>query len=73
MKVFTGEVPFKRVIESEVVMRIHRGDRPERPTHPKFTASLWELTKRCWGAEAQDRPKMEDVSEELSVLGVAFP
>ena len=73
MKVFTGEVPFQRVMESEAVMRILGGDRPGRPTHPKFTDPLWELTKRCWRPVAQDRPKMEGVLEELSVFGVAFP
>ena len=72
MKVFTGEVPFKRVLASEVVMRIADGDRPSRPTHPKFTDPLWELTRRCWRAEAQDRPKMEDVVEELLVSGFSF-
>jgi serine/threonine protein kinase len=68
LKTFTGEIPFTRVPTSEVVMRIMGGDRPSRPTHPKFTDSLWELTKRCWETTSQDRPKMKDVLEELSAL-----
>lgn len=67
LKVFTGEIPFKRVQTSEVVMRITGGERPERPTHPKFTDPLWELTKECWKVAPQDRPKMEDVLRKLSV------
>ena len=72
VKVFTGEIPFKRAPSSEVVMRLAGGERPGRPTHPIFTDPLWELTQRCWGMPAQDRPKMEDVLEELSALSFAL-
>ena len=72
VKIFTGEIPFKRVPTSEVVVRVTSGDRPKRPTHPKFTDPLWELTQSCWRATAQDRPKMEDVLEELLASGFSF-
>ena len=72
LKVFTGEIPFKRVQTSEVVMRITGGERPERPTHPKFTDPLWELAKRCWKVAPQDRPKMEDVLIKLSAPSCSF-
>lgn len=65
LETFTGEIPFKRVQTSQVVMRIVGGERPERPIHPKFTDPLWELTMRCWKVAPQDRPKMDDVLEEL--------
>ena len=68
LKTFSGEIPFTRVPTPQVVMRIMDGERPERPTHPEFTDSLWGLTERCWNAASQDRPNMEDVLEEMSAL-----
>lgn len=72
MKVFTGEVPFKSLSASEVVMQITQGERPRRPNHPKFTDPLWELTKKCWTGAAQDRPEMEEVLKELSAFDFTF-
>jgi len=46
-------------------MYIMTGIRPKRPNHPNFTESLWALTQRCWGKEAQDRPEMWEVIEVL--------
>ncbi|KAF9789479.1 kinase-like domain-containing protein [Thelephora terrestris] len=65
IEVFTGEVPFKEAKSSEVVMRIIDGERPGRPSHPNFTAALWELTQKCWSRAAEERPKMEDVVGDL--------
>ena len=49
-------------------MRIIRGERPGRPSHPKFTDNLWKLTQRCWIRAVEDRPKMEDVLKEPSAF-----
>ncbi|KAF9644875.1 kinase-like protein [Thelephora ganbajun] len=67
-EIFTGEVPFKTLKALEIVMRITHGERPGRPSHPKFTENLWELTQRCWTEAPQDRPKMEEVLKELSAF-----
>ena len=72
VQVFTGEVPFHRVKSAEIVMLIMRGQRPERPNHPKFTTPLWALTQRCWAGVAQDRPKMENVVKVLEELSVFY-
>lgn len=46
-------------------MRIINGERPGRPSHPRFTGNLWKLTQECWSRTAEARPKMEDVVKEL--------
>ena len=65
IKVFTGEVPFKESKGTEVVMPVLQGKRPGRPSHPKFTANLWDLTQKCWTGAPEGRPLMNDVSKQL--------
>ena len=67
MKVFTGDVPFRNSIAAAAIASIITGERPERPIHPGFTDRLWSLTQQCWGQEPQDRPRIDEVIEQLSV------
>jgi len=48
------------------------GKRPQRPTHPDLTNSLWDLTQRCWKEGPQDRPEMGEVIGELKRLSVSL-
>ena len=65
MKVFTGEAPFGGERTPAVIAKIVTGKLPPRPSHPRFTDRLWELTQRCLGPVPLDRPCMEEVLKTL--------
>jgi len=44
------------------------GEHPRQPDHPDFTATLWELTQRCWDREAEGRPGIQEVIKALGEL-----
>jgi len=68
VKVFTGKVPFNDLISAAAVQAILLGECPERPIHPSCTDRLWTLTQQCWSQVPQDRPRMDQAIEELSVF-----
>ena len=72
MKVFTGNVPFHNSITATAIASIITGGRPERPTHPDFTERLWKLARWCWKEKPEDRPRMDQVIEQLSVPPLHF-
>ena len=56
--------PFHQYRNLVITGRIIQGDRPERPDGVDgawFTNDVWELLKRCWIPEPQNRPSVEDV------------
>jgi len=68
IQVFTCRVPFSDVLAAAAIAAITTGDRPERPTHPSLTDHLWALAQQCWGDEPQERPRMDKVIKQLSVV-----
>ena len=60
-KAFTGEAPFYGIPPTTVAVRIARGNRPTRPTHPNFTDNIWGIVKRCWNHDPQRRPEIAEV------------
>ena len=67
MKVFTGNVPFHNSTTAIIITSIITGGRPKRPSHPAFTERLWALAQWCWKEKPEDRPRMDQVIEYLSV------
>ena len=67
-EVLTGQPPFALLKELFVPWKVTDGERPERPEGVKgtwFTDDLWKMLGLCWKADAQSRPKIEDVREFL--------
>ena len=70
-EVLTGEVPFFKYPVYAVVVKVLKGDRPERPQGSGgmyFTDDLWRIVERCWKHEPGSRPSIEGV---LQCLGEA--
>jgi len=60
-KVFTGNFPFHNRTPTAVGVDVLSGNRPERPTDPKLTDDLWDLTEQCWDQDPQERPEITEV------------
>ena len=69
-QVFTGALPFGDHQIFVAVLAIMEGQRPPRPTHPKFTEDLWKLVQRCWDQDPRERP---EASETLNILLTPSP
>ena len=65
VEVFTGKVPFEGLKKNEeVVLRIWRGSRPEKPQNAQavgLTSEMWKFTESCWRQNPKRRPNMEEV------------
>lgn len=68
MEVFTGDMPFKKSPDFVAMMKIINGERPGRPAHSNFTEPLWTLTQECWRQSPKDRPQVDHVIQQLSVI-----
>ena len=67
-EVLSGRVPFFQHLDSGVIVRVLRGDRPERPQEAVktwFTDDIWCILRRCWEPVPGDRPRIEDVLQCL--------
>ena len=67
-KAFTGMAPFSDNNSLAAMIAIISGERPPRPTHPTFTATLWEVMNRCWDQDRHGRPRMPEVLLALNPI-----
>jgi len=65
---FTGKVPFHNRIAATVVVDVLSGVRPGRPTDPRLTDDLWDLTRCCWNNDPRRRPEISGVVLRLRAL-----
>ena len=64
LEVFTGNVPFGGVKTESVVVQIANGKRPAKPQAAEqlgLTAEMWEFIERCWTANPNERPTIDEV------------
>ena len=67
-EVLSGQVPFSRHHGYAVVVRILRGECPERPQGvdgTRFMNEVWDILECCWKPAPGDRPRIKDVLQCL--------
>jgi hypothetical protein len=65
----TGSAPFARYGNLAVIPRIIGGERPERPQISPMlglTNAIWDLARKCWSQQIDDRPIIADVLQSLN-------
>jgi serine/threonine protein kinase len=68
LEVLSEEPPFARDKEFIVMLKVIRGERPERPEGVCFTDDLWRTLEECWLLQPKDRPTLEAVLECLGLI-----
>ena len=68
VEVFTGKVPFGNMKNESVVIQIANGKRPAKPQAAEqlgLTVEMWKLIEKCWTANPNKRPTIDDVVRAL--------
>jgi len=72
-EVLSGQVPFSQHRGHAVVVRITRGERPERPADETwFTNEVWGILESCWKPTPGDRLRIKDVLECLNNASMSW-
>ncbi|KAK7026369.1 kinase domain-containing protein [Favolaschia claudopus] len=67
-EIMTGELPFRKYNDIQIMFCVFKGERPERlPSCMGMPAldSFWELLEMCWDREKEKRPTPEDIIKRL--------
>ncbi|THU80533.1 kinase-like protein [Dendrothele bispora CBS 962.96] len=59
-EIFTGLLPFHELKDSAVILKVIRGQRPNRPdntVHRQLSNSMWTIIQQCWNQEPDNRPE----------------
>ncbi|KZV98552.1 kinase-like protein, partial [Exidia glandulosa HHB12029] len=67
-QVYSGSPPWHGLNDRGVLLRVCRGERPDRPPHPHLMDEIWDLCRRCWKHIPGDRPFMFFVLLELTAV-----
>ena len=51
-----------------IMILVCGGKRPPRRDEPLLSDEAWELIQQCWVMEPPNRPRMEDVAEQMMVI-----
>ena len=66
-----GNVPFAGYNDPGVAIFVSKGKRPTKPRSfeaPGMSLAVWKLAERCWHADADERPEVKDVLQELEEI-----
>ena len=67
-QVLTGEIPFRKVRQTELGWYVVQGLRPDKPENASsigFSDLLWGFVQRCWDADGKLRPNVMEVVTHL--------
>jgi len=67
-EVLSGHIPFHKVSAPANMMKVIKGERPERPQGTEgdlFTDDVWGILESCWKSEPGDRPTIDRVLQSL--------
>lgn len=65
LQVLSGKIPYHYIrSDVTVVIELHNGNNPRRPTENWVTDGVWEFINRCW-AEPSERPAVREVYQYM--------
>ncbi len=68
LQLYTRKRPFHALDEREVSEVVVDGQRPERPSDPMMSDSVWALVQACWSRQASERPTASSVVSALEKI-----
>ncbi|KAF9265052.1 hypothetical protein L218DRAFT_924853 [Marasmius fiardii PR-910] len=69
LEILSGRIPYHYVrSDAQVVIELHKGNKPRRPAPSFVTDSQWVLIVKCWADVPKERPSVKQALQELQVL-----
>ncbi|TFK27549.1 TKL/TKL-ccin protein kinase [Coprinopsis marcescibilis] len=69
LETLSGRPPYHYIAtDAQVVIELHKGNKPRRPIRSYVDNGQWDLIQWCWTQPPEDRPDVRDVLERLSEL-----
>ncbi|KAJ6542586.1 kinase-like domain-containing protein [Mycena capillaripes] len=66
VELYTGRPPFGNLTEAAILMKVIKGDRPERPSgSPAMSDVLWRHVTAYWAENAANRPETRVVVQDM--------
>ncbi|KAJ7731934.1 TKL/TKL-ccin protein kinase [Mycena maculata] len=69
LEILSGRIPYHYLrSDAQVVIEIHKGNKPRRPAQSFVTDTQWAFIQRCWAAESDARPDAAEVVRSIQAL-----
>ncbi|KAK6977031.1 putative TKL/TKL-ccin protein kinase [Favolaschia claudopus] len=69
LEILSGRMPYFYIkTDAQVIIEIHRGNKPRRPAHSFVTDAQWAFIQQCWSANQDERPISAEVLRLIKAL-----
>ncbi|KAJ7157940.1 TKL/TKL-ccin protein kinase [Mycena crocata] len=69
LEILSGRVPYHYIKgDAQVVIEIHKGNKPRRPAQSFVTDAQWAFIQRCWAVNPAERPDSAEVVRAIQAL-----
>jgi len=69
LEILSGRVPYHYLrSDAQVVIELHKGNKPRRPAQSFVTDTQWAFIQHCWAADPDTRPDSGEVVRAIGAL-----
>ncbi|KAJ7085379.1 TKL/TKL-ccin protein kinase [Mycena belliarum] len=68
LEILSGRIPYHYLRDIQVVIEVHKGNKPRRPAQSFVTDPQWDFIQRCWAADPDTRPDCTEVVRAMQSL-----
>ncbi|GLB38631.1 putative protein tyrosine kinase [Lyophyllum shimeji] len=69
LEVLSGRMPYHYIkTDPQVIIELHRGNKPRRPAQTFVSDAQWAFIQRCWDDDAGKRPDIAEVCKAMQAL-----
>lgn len=67
LEILSGRQPYHYIAtDAQVVIELHKGNKPRRPAQSFVDDGQWELIQWCWSQPPEDRPDVHDIADRIA-------
>lgn len=75
VQMWTKQRPFPTLGDFAILLRIHQGERPDRPSLAEChgvepSDAAWKYVEKCWSQDPTLRPPMKDIADYFAIQNV---